>query len=71
MQNIPMRPQRRKPFRLAYRQDDLFTWAENRIPNPPPPMPRAVSYLTRRFGISPTYAALAASLSGLGGMNHE
>jgi hypothetical protein len=49
----------------------LWQWAATRITDPPPPMPRAVSYLTRRFAISPTYAALAASLSGLGGMNHE
>jgi hypothetical protein len=69
MQNIQLRPQRRKRFRLADCHADLFEWAAGRMTNPPPPIPRAVSHLMRRSQLSQTFAALAAIHAGLGGFD--
>jgi hypothetical protein len=71
MQIYPMRPRGRNPSRLADWPPDLFAWADNRIIDPQPPLPRTVAYVSRRYRLSPTFAALAALHSGLGGRNHD
>ena len=67
MQSYPMRPRGRNPSRLADRQLDLFAWAPTRIADPPQPTSRAAAYVSRRYRLSTSFAALAAFHSGLGG----
>ena len=65
MARYTMCPQRRKPFRLAEKQPDLFDWA-NAIAaeNSATPLPRVVRIISHRFALSPSIARLVAEHAG-------
>ena len=67
MTGYTMRPQRRKPFRLAQTQLDLFDWCTAPVAPALPPEPLAIRSIVRRFGVPVHLARVIAENANLGG----
>lgn len=59
-----MRPQKRKRYRLAQCQPDLFVWADEQAALMATHDCRAARMIARRFALSPSHARLIAEQAG-------
>jgi hypothetical protein len=67
MTEYSMRPQRRKPFRLAENQPDLFAWAETRLAREALPTETlAIRTIARRYGVPVHLARVIAEAANIG-----
>lgn len=67
MTGYTMRPQRRKPFRLAETQLDLFDWRASPVAPALPDESLAIRSIVRRFGVPVHLARVIAESANLGG----
>jgi hypothetical protein len=67
MTGYTMRPRRRKPFRLAETQLDLFDWQASAVANDLLPETWAERALMRRLHMPLHLARVIAEVAGIGG----